>query len=280
MGKNSITTLDPLSGLLNLKELHLFQCYDLTDITALTDLTNLEILRLGECDGISEINSLANLENLKELDLFAINLGGKTGVLSNLTNLQKVDLSSAGIDDIKALENLVKITDLRLQGNLLEDDDLVNLYNLDKLSNMRWGFNEYFGYLDLRWNTGFSEGAIRDLADNLAIIDYDHILYDVKTSVIDNSTDMSLPREFKLSPNYPNPFNPGTVISYQLPKESNVEMSIYNTTGQIVATLVKRSQPPGNYTYEWNASHLPGGMYLCRFQASDFVQTIKLILLK
>ncbi len=88
------------------------------------------------------------------------------------------------------------------------------------------------------------------------------------------------PKDFKLTQNYPNPFSPKTIISYQLPVERYVVLSIYNAAGHIVATLVSERQQAGKYEYEWDASGLSGGMYLYRLQAGNFVETRKLVLLK
>jgi hypothetical protein len=89
-----------------------------------------------------------------------------------------------------------------------------------------------------------------------------------------------LPTEFSLSQNYPNPFNPRTIIEYQLPKQCQVDLAIYNLLGQKIASLISEKQPAGNYKYEWNASHVPSGMYLYYLQAGDFVDKKKLVLLK
>lgn len=88
------------------------------------------------------------------------------------------------------------------------------------------------------------------------------------------------PLEFSLSQNYPNPFNPVTVINYQLPKTSNVTLSIYDVLGKNVDILVNETQNAGNHTIEWNASALPSGVYFYRLNAGSFVSNKKMILLK
>ena len=89
-----------------------------------------------------------------------------------------------------------------------------------------------------------------------------------------------IPDHFALDQNYPNPFNPTTVIRYQLPVESQVTIKIFNVIGQEVATLVDGIQKPGFKSVEWNANGFGSGVYFCRFRASDFAQTRKLLLLK
>jgi hypothetical protein len=101
--------------------------------------------------------------------------------------------------------------------------------------------------------------------------------------------DYTNPKKFVLSQNHPNPFNPTTVISYQLPAVSQVELSIYSILGQRVATLVNKKQAAGNHKVQWNASGFASGVYMYRLSAGsgpaagsghDFSQIKKLILLK
>ncbi|RLD24218.1 MAG: hypothetical protein DRI70_08490 [Bacteroidetes bacterium] len=82
---------------------------------------------------------------------------------------------------------------------------------------------------------------------------------------------------FKLYQNYPNPFNPVTTIPYSIPRNSLVQLKIYNLLGQEVATLVNEEKPTGNYQVEFDASNFPSGVYLYRLRAGDFVQTKKMI---
>jgi hypothetical protein len=89
-----------------------------------------------------------------------------------------------------------------------------------------------------------------------------------------------LPKEYKLYQNYPNPFNQITMINYQLPIKSDVDLSIYNLLGQKVATLVDKRQSTGNYSMEWNASDFASGVYYYRLRAENFNQIRKMVLLK
>ena len=80
--------------------------------------------------------------------------------------------------------------------------------------------------------------------------------------------------------NYPNPFNPVTRIRFDLPNNAKISLRIYNLLGQEVATLVDEQKQPGRYEVQWNAGSFPSGIYFCRLQARDFVQTNKFILSK
>ncbi len=91
----------------------------------------------------------------------------------------------------------------------------------------------------------------------------------------------TVPKEFALYPNYPNPFNPSTNIKFDLPKSSNVVMKVYNIMGQEVYTLVNENLNAGSYTVKFNASFLSSGAYFCRLVTDNgFAETRKLLLVK
>jgi hypothetical protein len=88
------------------------------------------------------------------------------------------------------------------------------------------------------------------------------------------------PGEFELNAAYPNPFNSSTVISYEVPTTSLVNISIYNILGQSVATLVNKSVNPGSYSVVWNAEDIPSGVYFCKMEGNGFERVRKIVLLK
>jgi len=89
---------------------------------------------------------------------------------------------------------------------------------------------------------------------------------------------------FQLYNNYPNPFNPITVISYQLPVNGEVTLKVFDILGNEVATLVDEYKPAGTYEVEFNAasgiSDLVSGIYFYQLHAGSFVQTKKMVLMK
>lgn len=87
-----------------------------------------------------------------------------------------------------------------------------------------------------------------------------------------------VPTEFTLHQNYPNPFNPSTVVRFALPVASYAELSVYNTVGQKVATLVNQNMPAGEHKVEFNAIDLPSGIYFYRLKAGNHSIVKKMIL--
>ncbi len=114
---------------------------------------------------------------------------------------------------------------------------------------------------------------------------WDSVMVNINiTNVGDNTTGSS---SFKLYDNYPNPFNPGTIISYQLPVNDFVSLKVYDVIGNEVATLVNETKPAGNYQVEFNAANLASGIYYYTLRvyranggAGNFTQTKKMILIK
>jgi FlgD Ig-like domain len=97
-----------------------------------------------------------------------------------------------------------------------------------------------------------------------------------------------LPKAFSLAQNYPNPFNPSTTISYAIPEDNGqtaVRLSVFSIRGQLVRTLVDKSQGPGTYNVNWDGSddrgrQISSGVYFYRLVANDFVSTRKMVVLK
>lgn len=97
---------------------------------------------------------------------------------------------------------------------------------------------------------------------------------------IEQLQDETLPQMFRLNQNYPNPFNPVTTISFELPTQVSVTLSVYNLLGRKVATLVDKELGAGRYTVAFEASGLASGVYFYRLEAGQFVNARKLTLLK
>ena len=98
------------------------------------------------------------------------------------------------------------------------------------------------------------------------------------------SAESTLPKEYALYANYPNPFNPVTHIAYDLPEVAAVRMEIYNVLGQRTAVLLDAKQTAGHHEILWDGLSSAGtragvGLYFCRMTAGKFSKTIKMTLL-
>lgn len=97
------------------------------------------------------------------------------------------------------------------------------------------------------------------------------------TGIQDEEVNLS---EFTLSQNYPDPFNPETKISFNLPTNQIVNVIVYNQIGQEVAVLASGEFLAGKHFLKFDARHQPSGIYFCKVEAGPFKKTLKMILLK
>ena len=123
-----------------------------------------------------------------------------------------------------------------------------------------------------------------DGTDSLKIGGEDRVLYVNRYEYLDVE-DSTIPSDFALHGNYPNPFNPTTQIRFDLPNKNDVNINIYNMLGQKVKVFSMPNTPAGTHTITWNATNQSGqplsaGVYLYQMISEDFVKTRKMILLK
>ena len=86
--------------------------------------------------------------------------------------------------------------------------------------------------------------------------------------------------DFKLSKNYPNPFNPSTKIKYSISKLSFVTLKIYDVLGNEVITLVNKEKSAGSYEVEFSATNLPSGVYFYQLKTGSYIETKKMLLIE
>jgi hypothetical protein len=102
------------------------------------------------------------------------------------------------------------------------------------------------------------------------------VFQNIPTSVVGDPA----PQMFKLMQNYPNPLNPNTVITYQLPAVNFVSLKVLDVLGREVATLVNEVKQPGMHSVQWNARGISSGVFFYRLQAGSFFDTKKMLVIK
>ena len=95
-----------------------------------------------------------------------------------------------------------------------------------------------------------------------------------------NLTDKYLPTEVSLSSAYPNPFNPITMLSYDVPSDLNINLGVYDIRGRLVDELVNDMREPGRYEVTWFADQHASGVYIIKLIAGNTVQLQKVMLVK
>ncbi len=127
-----------------------------------------------------------------------------------------------------------------------------------------------YSFTDNNLNTGSYNYRIKQIDHNGTYAYYS----------LSETIEIGAPDVFELAQNYPNPFNPVTSIKYSVAKESNVNLTIFNSIGQEVALLVNETQQPGKYTINFDASSLSSGVYYYKIIAGDFISIKKMMLIK
>ena len=89
-----------------------------------------------------------------------------------------------------------------------------------------------------------------------------------------------LPAAYALQQNYPNPYNPATVIRFSVAAKQAISLQIFDITGRLVKTIINEPFAPGEHEVTWQAGHLPSGTYFMQMKSGDFVKTRKMVLLK
>ena len=116
-----------------------------------------------------------------------------------------------------------------------------------------------------------------DLAGALKVVDVDAVSGLAITAVDEASP---LPDKFVLFQAFPNPFNPSTTITFQLPEMERIQLRIFNSIGQEITKLCDAVLPAGEHSVTWHSNGLPGGVYFCRLESRRFQRIRSLILLK
>ncbi|MEO8664260.1 MAG: T9SS type A sorting domain-containing protein [Ignavibacteria bacterium] len=141
-------------------------------------------------------------------------------------------------------------------------------------------------------NSGLTEGDyINKFAFNNAgyifgITNYNGVFKSAQSTLTHtNNNSGNIPENFSLSQNFPNPFNPSTIIRYQIPSDvkgqtSDVKLIVYNSTGMEIRTLVNEKQGSGIYEVKFDGSGFASGIYFYKIEAGNFSEVKKMILLK
>jgi len=123
-----------------------------------------------------------------------------------------------------------------------------------------------------------------DISTSEEIWNFFEIFINNNLGIKDNNQSQN-PNTFLLEQNYPNPFNPETTLHYYLPKQSFVNISIYDMFGREIKNLIKTTQEMGQWSIKWNATNndgkiVSGGIYFYKIQAGAYLKTGKMTLLK
>jgi hypothetical protein len=128
-----------------------------------------------------------------------------------------------------------------------------------------------------RWTAGFMDVKA---PQPQYITDSPDYLYDKEFTGIEGSVPQSTPRTHLLLSNYPNPFNPATLVTYRLPKSGKVTLRVYNISGQLIETLVEGYQLSGTHHVLWDATNFSSGIYFYKLRTVSYTEVGKCMLLR
>ena len=132
-----------------------------------------------------------------------------------------------------------------------------------------YGDAECDNYLDLLHNRGVGTNQLNEIT----------VVGDGKDLVtaIKPNGDFRKPADFQLCANYPNPFNPSTMIVFYIPKTEFVTIKVYDIIGREIETLIEGEVPAGEHRLQWSAEGLASGVYICRMNAKGYSRSIKML---
>jgi len=184
------------------------------------------------------------------------------------------------------------------QGISIALDKLYNVYvtgSSTAAGSLDYATLKYDSVGDEKWVERYSNGGAAGSSDEvsslyvdslsnvyvtgMSALDYATVKYVQTVTSVDNST-QNIPSRFILEQNFPNPFNPTTLINWQSPVSSHQTLTVYDVLGNEVATLVDEYKAAGSYNVEFDASGLSSGIYFYKLQAGSYVETKKMILMK
>jgi len=192
-------------------------------------------------------------------------------------NVLKKEIFHFNLNDLQS--QLASINTITLQD--LVDFDLTDFYIKNTIELDLSRFKGKKGYIEGEWpkqvTPTLTEVYIIGEADSL----YRGISKEKAIEFIETQNQIDVvPENFVLFQNYPNPFNPVTHIVFDLPEDSNVKLTVYTITGELVQNLVNGHKPAGRYEIDFDGSHLSSGIYIYRIQAGKFSQVKRMLLIK
>ncbi|MDY0083639.1 MAG: T9SS type A sorting domain-containing protein [Ignavibacteriaceae bacterium] len=229
-------------------------------------------------DWVYTVNSMSSVDGNASYELIAGTKGGKVVCLSGGTVAVPVELTTFTGSTVNGnvVLNWTTATEVNNQGfeiERLQDLKIDGFQNWDKI-----GFIPGFGtttdpksysFVDENVEAGKYQYRVKQIDFN-GIFKYSDVI----------EVDINTPSEFSLDQNYPNPFNPVTTIKFALPVSGNANLSVYNSLGEKVETLVNQYFDAGYYQVEWKADKYSSGVYYYRIESGNFNSVKKMMLIK
>ena len=228
-------------------------------------------------DGIINIQDLISLVN-------AILGSART---SQVEGSAKINYITSDNDLLIQIDSEIEIAGIQVSlfNNSTVDIELKDNSHIMQDSYYEDGINRYLAYSI--FNTPFDSKTPELLIKSMGLINVDDIeiiVADINGNALpllkSKGQDVVYSNNFEISKLSPNPFNPSTQISFNLPAEGHVRLTAYDVRGQEVDVIFEGAQSIGKHSYTWHASDLPSGLYYIRLQSGELTTTKKALLIK
>ena len=270
-------------------------CFLVPVVVLAADMGKRDIFKFGEAEWISETEITVPISVVHDEDLVAMDIPLEWSEGVTLTNVSfadtRVDYFDAKIANINEETNRVLIGLISMvyerketlgpgDGIIAEltfrvDDVTLEQFDITPFTATGPGPGHSLSLVYNDWSTG------KPLVD--------HVNPQVEGNTVllskNPTPGPTVPENYSLSQNFPNPFNPSTTLKYSLKTAGHVRLDIYNVLGQNVRTLVDEYQDANNYTTIWdgcdnNGNVAASGIYMYRIKSGDFTEIKKMVLMK
>ncbi|MCH7771982.1 MAG: T9SS type A sorting domain-containing protein, partial [Bacteroidetes bacterium] len=204
-----------------------------------------------------------------------------------------INVDGVLIDSMKLVELPLPVELVSFNGEYVDNSIILNWKTETELNNHGFDLERYinsFQWEKIAFVTGNGNSSSPKFYSYTDIDITNSSVYHYRLKQIDTDgsftysdeilVTVAIPKYFFLSQNYPNPFNPITKITFSLPEDSRVRITVYNLLGEQVAELVNSEFISGSHTISFDANKFTSGIFLYRIEARNFVATKKMTLLK